>query len=147
MSNLNKVLLMGRLGKDPEVRYTADGTAVASFTMATSESYKDRSGNKQERTEWHNIVVWRKLAEIAGEYLKKGRLVYIEGRIQSREYEGKDGIKRRVYEIVASDMKMMPSGQGQGQNQSYPQEERRGFGSSSKPSYEDDFVPEDDVPM
>jgi len=117
---------------------------VATFSLATSESYKDKSGVKQERTEWHNIVVWRKLAEIAGEYLKKGRLVYIEGRIQSREYEGRDGVKRRVYEIVASDMKMMPSGQAQGQ----PQEERRPFGSPRGP-VDDDFVPEmeDDVPM
>jgi single-strand DNA-binding protein len=144
MSNLNKVLLMGRLGKDPELRYTTDGTPVATFSMATSETYKDRSGVKQERTEWHNIVAWRKLAEIAGEYLKKGRLVYVEGRIQSREYEGRDGVKRRVYEIVASDMKMMPSGQGQGQ----PQEERRPFGAPRGPA-DDDFVPEmeDDVPM
>lgn len=144
MSNLNKVLLMGRLGKDPELRYTTDGTPVATFSLATSESYKDKSGVKQERTEWHNIVVWRKLAEIAGEYLKKGRLVYIEGRIQSREFEGRDGVKRKAYEIVASDMKMMPSGQGQGQ----PQEERRPFGSPRGP-VDDDFVPEmeDDVPM
>jgi single-strand DNA-binding protein len=147
MSNLNKVLLVGRLGKDPELRYTNDGTPVATFTMATSETYKDKSGTKQERTEWHNIVVWRKLAEIAGEYLKKGRLVYVEGRIQSREYEGKDGVKRRAYEIVASDMKMFPTGQGAGQNQSYPQEERKSFGSPRSSQYEDDFVPEDDVPM
>ena len=144
MSNLNKVLLVGRLGKDPELRYTTDGTPVATFTMATSETFKDRSGVKQERTEWHTIVAWRKLAEIAGEFLKKGRLVYVEGKIQSREWEGKDGIKRRVYEIVASDMKMFPTGQGQGQ--SYPAEERRGSGSS-RPQHEDDFVPEDDVPM
>lgn len=144
MSNLNKVLLMGRLGADPELRYTADGTPVATFRMATSESYKDKSGVKQERTEWHSVVAWRKLAEIAGEYLKKGRLVYIEGRIQSREYEGRDGVKRKVFEIVASDMKMLPSGQGQGQ----AQEERRSFGSPRGP-VEDDFVPEveDDVPM
>jgi len=144
MSNLNKVLLMGRLGKDPELRYTTDGTPVATFSLATSESYKDRSGVKQERTEWHNIVVWRKLAEIAGEYLKKGRLVYVEGKIQSREYEGRDGVKRKTYEIVASDMKMMPSGQAQGQ----PQEERRSFGAPKGP-VDDDFVPEmeDDVPM
>ena len=146
MSNLNKVLLMGRLGADPELRYTADGTPVATFRMATSESYKDRSGIKQERTEWHSVVAWRKLAEIAGEYLKKGRLVYIEGRIQSREYEGRDGVKRKVFEIVASDMKMLPSGQGQAQGQA--QEERRSFGSPRGP-VEDDFVPEveDDVPM
>ena len=146
MSNLNKVLLVGRLGRDPELRYTTDGTPVASFTMATSERYKDRSGVRQERTEWHNIVAWRKLAEIAGEYLRKGSIVYIEGRIQSREYDGKDGIKRRVYEIVASDMKMFPTGQGQVQNQGYSQEERKSFGSSRSQN-EDDFVPEDDVPM
>lgn len=146
MSNLNKALLVGRLGRDPEVRYTTDNTPVATFTMATSEKYTDRSGVKQERTEWHNIVVWRKLAEISEKYLKKGSLVYIEGRIQSREYEGKDGIKRKVYEIVASDMRMFPTGQTQGQNQGYPKEERKSFGSS-KPQYEDDFVPEDDVPM
>jgi single-strand DNA-binding protein len=147
MSNLNKVLLVGRLGKDPELRYTADGTPVATFTMATSETFKDKSGTKQERTEWHTIVAWRKLAEIAGEYLKKGRLVYIEGKIQSREWEGKDGIKRRQYEIIASDMKMFPTGQGQSQGQSYPHEERKSAGSSSRAQYEDDFVPEDDVPM
>jgi single-strand DNA-binding protein len=120
--------------------------------MATSESYKDKSGVKQERTEWHSIVAWRKLAEIAGEYLKKGRLVYIEGRIQSREYEGRDGVKRKVYEIVASDMKMLPTGQGQGQGysqgQSQNQDDRRSFGAP-KSNVEDDFVPEmeDDVPM
>jgi len=150
MSNLNKVLLMGRLGADPELRYTTDGTPVATFRMATSESYKDKSGVKQERTEWHSIVAWRKLAEIAGEYLKKGRLVYIEGRIQSREYEGRDGVKRKVYEIVASDMKMLPTGQGQGYNQgqSQNQDDRRSFGAP-KSHVEDDFVPEmeDDVPM
>ena len=146
MSNLNKVMLVGRLGKDPELRYTTDGTPVATFTMATSETFKDRSGVKQERTEWHSIVAWRKLAEIAGEYLKKGRLVYVEGKIQSREWEGKDGTKRRTFEIVASDMKMFPTGQGQGQSQSYPQEERKSSGSS-RSHYEDDFVPEDDVPM
>jgi single-strand DNA-binding protein len=152
MSNLNKVLLMGRLGADPELRYTTDGTPVATFRMATSESYKDKSGVKQERTEWHSIVAWRKLAEIAGEYLKKGRLVYIEGRIQSREYEGRDGVKRKVYEIVAADMKMHTNrhGQSQGysQGQGQNQDDRKSFGAP-KSHVEDDFVPEmeDDVPM
>ena len=139
MSNLNKVLLIGRLGADPELRYTADGTPVVSFRMATSESYKDRAGIKQERTEWHSIVAWRKLAEIAGDFLKKGRLVFVEGKIQSREWE-KDGEKRKVFEIVASNLQLLPSGQGN--------KERRG---STAPggSIEDDFVPEfdDDVPM
>ncbi len=145
MSNLNKVLLIGRLGADPELRYTADSTPVATFRMATSESYKDKSGNKQEKTEWHSIVAWRKLAEIAGEYLKKGRLVYIEGKIQSREYEGRDGVKRKVFEIVASDMKMLPTGQGQGQGQ----DDKRSFGGQRGP-VEDEFPhegEEDDVPM
>lgn len=142
MSNINKVLLMGRLGADPELRYTADGTPVASFNMATSESYKDRSGAKKEKTEWHRVVVWRKLAEIAGEYLKKGRLVYIEGKLQSREWE-KDGKKHKVFEIVASDVKMMPNGQGQ----NHGNENKGSVGPSG--SVEDDFIPEleDDVPM
>jgi single-strand DNA-binding protein len=142
MSNLNKVLLIGRLGADPELRYTADGTPVATFNMATSESYKDKSGAKQEKTEWHRVVAWRKLAEIAGEYLKKGRLVYIEGKIRTNEFEGRDGIKRKTIEIIASDMKMLPTGQSQGQD------ERRNFGGP-RGVVEDDFVPEieDDVPM
>ena len=101
MSNVNKVILIGRLGADPEVRYTTEGSSVASFRIATTETWKDKSGSKQERTEWHSIVAWRRLGEIAGEYLKKGSLVYIEGRIRSREYEAKDGTKRKVFEIEA----------------------------------------------
>lgn len=142
MSNLNKVFLIGRLGADPEMRYTADGTHVAFFNMATSESYKDRSGNRHEKTEWHRIVTWRKLAGITVEYLKKGRLVYIEGKLQSREWE-KDGERRKAYEIVASSLIMLPTGQGKGQ------EDKKNNGASGWPG-EDDFVPEfdeDDVPM
>jgi len=112
MSNTNKVILVGRLGKDPEIRYTTEGIPVALFSLATTESYKDRSGKKREKTEWHNIITWRKLAEIAREYLKKGKLVYIEGKIQSREYDSKHGSKRKIYEIVASDLKMLPIGYG-----------------------------------
>jgi len=143
MASINKVLLLGRLGADPEVRYTTDGTPVTTFRMVTSESYKDRQGQKQEKSEWHSIVTWRKLAEIAGEYLKKGKLVLIEGKIQSREYEGRDGAKRKVYEIVASDMKMISDGRGRG---NAGQEEKHGGASKS---YEEDFVPEmeDDIPM
>ena len=144
MSNLNKVLLMGRLGADPELRYTADGRPVASFRMATSESYKDKSENWQEKTEWHSIVAWRFLAERVAEKLKKGSLVYVEGKIQSREYEGKDGVKRRAFEIVASDVKPILAGQGQGGQQG--PEERRSYGGP-RGHVEDDFVPEDDVPM
>jgi single-strand DNA-binding protein len=103
---VNKVVLIGRLGKDPEVRYTEGGAAVATFSLATEESFKDRSGERQKRTEWHRIVTWEKLAEIAQQYLKKGMLVYIEGRIQSSEWE-KDGVKQRSFEIVASTVRML----------------------------------------
>ena len=105
--SVNKVILVGRLGRDPEVRYLPNGEAVANFGVATSEQWKDRSGERQERTEWHNITMYRRLAEIAGQYLKKGSQVYIEGRIQSRKYTGKDGVERTAYEIIASEMKMI----------------------------------------
>lgn len=142
MSNVNKVILMGRLGADPELRYTAGNDAVANFRIATTDTWKDKSGARQERTEWHTIVAWRRLGEIAGEYLKKGSLVYIEGRIRSREYEAKDGTRRRVYEIEATDMRLMPS------SYSPDREERRFPGTPSRtPSSDDDFIPEveDDI--
>jgi single-strand DNA-binding protein len=105
---VNKVVLVGRLGRDPETRYTSGGQAVGNFTLATDETYKDRSGERQKRTEWHRIVVWGKLAEISQQYLKKGMLVYIEGRIQTRQWEDKrDGQKRQTTEIVANTMKML----------------------------------------
>ncbi len=112
--SVNKVILIGNLGKDPELRYAPSGSAVASFSLATSEQWKDQEGNPQERTSWHNIVAWGKLAEIAAEYLKKGRKVYIEGRLQYRDYEGKDGNKRYVTEIVVSDLVMLGSRQDAG---------------------------------
>ena len=105
--SLNKVILIGRLGRDPETRYMPNGDAVCNFSVATSESWKDQSGQKKERTEWHNITMYRKLAEIAAQYLQKGSLVYLEGRIQSRKYTGKDGIERTAYDIIASEMKML----------------------------------------
>lgn len=107
MSSLNKVTLIGRLGRDPEVRYMPNGDAVANFSIATSESWKDQHGVKQERTEWHNITMYRRLAEVAGQYLKKGSQVYLEGRIQSRKYTDKQGIERVAYEIVAHEMQML----------------------------------------
>ena len=103
---INKVILVGRLGRDPELRYTPSGTAVANFSLATDERWSS-NGETQSRTEWHNIVVWSKLAEICNQYLTKGRLVFIEGRLQTRDWEDKDGNKRRTTEIVASDMKML----------------------------------------
>ena len=105
--SVNKVILVGRLGRDPEVRYLPNGEAVANFGVATSEQWKDRNGERQERTEWHNITMYRRLAEIAGDYLRKGQEVYIEGKIQSRKYTGKDGVERTAYEIIASEMKMI----------------------------------------
>ena len=107
---LNKVHLIGRLGRDPEVRYMPNGDAVCNFSLATNESWKDKNGQKQERTEFHNIVIYRRLAEIAGQYLKKGSQVYLEGKIQSRKYTGKDGIERTAYEIIGSEMKMLGGG-------------------------------------
>ncbi|EMT7314351.1 single-stranded DNA-binding protein [Neisseria gonorrhoeae] len=125
--SLNKVILIGRLGRDPEVRYMPNGEAVCNFSVATSETWNDRNGQRVERTEWHNITMYRKLAEIAGQYLKKGGLVYLEGRIQSRKYQGKDGIERTAYNIVANEMKMLggrnensggaPYDEGYGQSQ------------------------------
>ena len=105
--SVNKAILVGRLGRDPETRYTSGGQAVCNFTMATDEVYKDRAGERQKRTEWHRIVVWAKLAEICQQYLKKGSLVYIEGRIQSRQWDDRDGNKRTTVEVVASTMKML----------------------------------------
>jgi single-strand DNA-binding protein len=110
---VNKVILVGRLGKDPEVRYTPDGTMVTTFRMATDEQWKDKNGEKVQRTEWHQIVTYRKLAEICGNYLVKGKLIFIEGRIQTRSWEDKEGVKRYTTEIIASNMQMLDS---KGQN-------------------------------
>ncbi len=105
--SVNKVILVGRLGRDPETRYTSGGQAVANFSIATDESFKDRNGERQKRTEWHKIVVWGKQAEIAQQYLKKGSLLYVEGRIQSREWQDKEGNKRTSYDIVANSFRML----------------------------------------
>lgn len=113
--SVNKAILIGRLGRDPEVRHMPNGEAVCNFSIATSETWKDQSGQKQERTEWHAITLYRRMAEVAGQYLKKGSQVYIEGRIQSRKYTGKDGIERTAYEIIGSEMKMLDGGNDSGQ--------------------------------
>ena len=106
--SLNKVLLIGNLGKDPELSYTPSGVAVAKFSIATGERWKDQDGNVQERTEWHNIIAWRKLAEICGQYLKKGSKVYLEGRLQTRSWDDKNtGAKRYTTEIIADDLIML----------------------------------------
>ena len=112
--SVNKVILVGNLGKDPEVKYTPQGTAVAKITLATNESFKDKDGQWQERTEWHNVVLWARLAEIAGEYLKKGNKVYIEGRLQTRSWEDKQtNQKKYMTEVVAATMVLL-GGRGEG---------------------------------
>jgi single-strand DNA-binding protein len=112
--SVNKVILVGNLGKDPEVKYTPSGTPVAKLTVATNERYKDKDGQWQDRTEWHNVVLWQRLAEIAGEYLKKGGKVYIEGRLQTRSWDDKQsGQKKYMTEVVASDLVLL-GGRGEG---------------------------------
>jgi single-strand DNA-binding protein len=142
MASLNKVMLIGNLGKDPEVRFTASGQAVASFSLATSETYKDKSGEKVEKTEWHNITLWGKLGEIAGEYLSKGKTVYIEGRLQTRKWQDKSGNDRYTTEIVGDKMQML-SAKG---------ERSGGSDSSSAPknnssNYEEPPFQDDDIPF
>jgi single-strand DNA-binding protein len=113
--SVNKAILVGRLGRDPETRYTSSGQAVCNFTLATDETYKDRAGERQKRTEWHRIVVWAKQAEIAQQYLRKGSLIYLEGRIQTRQWDDKEGQKRTTTEIVATNFRMLggrPEGAG-----------------------------------
>ncbi|MFH1076808.1 MAG: single-stranded DNA-binding protein [Pseudomonadota bacterium] len=107
MASVNKVILIGNLGKDPEIRYTASGTAVANLSLATTDTWTNKNGEKETRTEWHRIVAWGRLGEICGEYLSKGKSVYIEGRIQTKEWEDKEGNKRQAKEIVAMAMQML----------------------------------------
>lgn len=117
MSGVNKVILVGRLGKDPEVRHLESGAAVANFSIATTETYKDKQGNRQEQTEWHNIVLWRGLAEIAEKYLTKGNLIYIEGKLKTRNWQDKDGNTRYTTEVVGDNMTMLGS-KNEGNNSS-----------------------------
>ncbi len=155
--SVNKVILVGNLGKDPELRYTPSGTAVATFSLATTERYKDRDGNRQEKTEWHNIVAWRQLAEICGKFLHKGKQVYIEGKIQTRSYDDRDGNKRYITEIVADQMHMLGSrddsqGGGQGYSQggqnSNQGSQGKQSGGQKADSFEDPvFNPDDEIPF
>ena len=148
MAGINKAIIVGRLGKDPEVRYTQDGRAITNFTMATSEEWKDKeSGEKRERTEWHRIVAFNKLGEICGQYLAKGRQVYIEGRIQTRDWEDRDGNKRYTTEIIASDVQFLGSKQD-----SYQQPQQQKRASNNDQSYSDPGPsypepPDDDIPF
>jgi len=114
MASVNKVILIGNLGKDPEVRYMPSGDAITNITLATTDSWKDKNGEKQEKTEWHRVAFFGKLAEIAGEYLKKGRPVYVEGRLRTRKWQDKEGQDRYTTEIVAENMQMLGSREGMG---------------------------------
>ena len=146
--SVNKCILIGNLGKDPELRFTPSGSAVCNFSLATTDRFKDREGNKQERTEWHNIVIWNQLGEIAGKYLKKGSQVYIEGKIQTRSYDDRDGNKRYITEIVADNMQMLGRGADDvgGQRNDWQGPEDPGPQGSS--SYEEPpFNPDDDIPF
>ena len=135
MAGLNKVILIGNLGSDPEMRYTASGTAVCKFSLATSRKFTGKDGQKQEKTEWHRIVTWTKLAEICGQYLSKGKQVIIEGRIEYGSYE-KDGVKHYTTDIVAENMQMLGSPGGRGQER-----EPEPFGAPQG------GTPEDDIPF
>jgi len=132
--SVNKVILVGNLGKDPELRYTPSGAAVATFSVATTDRFKDKDGN--QKTEWHNIVAWRQLAEICGKYLHKGKQVYIEGRIQTRSYDDRDGNKRYITEIVADQMQMLGRAGDEGGGGSYGGGQQSSYGGSQAKSSE-----------
>jgi single-strand DNA-binding protein len=153
MASVNKVILIGNLGRDPEVRYMPDGGAITNVSIATTENWKDKNGEKQEKTEWHRVAFFGKLAEIAGEYLKKGSQVYVEGRLQTRKWQDKDGNDKYTTEIVADRMQMLGSRQGMGGGGDREAPEREsaprpaGKPAAAKPagSKFDDF--EDDIPF
>lgn len=137
MASLNKAMLIGNLGKDPEIKYTPEGLAIAKFSMATKEQWKDKDGQKQDKTEWHNIVAFGKLAEICGEYLAKGKQVYIEGRIQTRSWDDKDGNKKYTTEIVANTMQMLGKADASSKGAAATDENA----VVSEPSHTEDDVP------
>ena len=140
---VNKVMLIGRLGGDPEVKYTPDGLMITNFTLATDEQRKDKNGERIQKTEWHRIVTFGKLAEICGNYLSKGRLVFIEGRIQTRSWEDKEGIKRYTTEIIAANMQML---EAKGQQKAQVLSTTEGSGSTP-PYFSAESLPDDDVPF
>jgi single-strand DNA-binding protein len=162
--SVNKVILVGRLGRDPETRYTGGGQAVANFSIATDETYKDKNGERQKRTEWHKIVVWGEQAEIAQQYLKKGSLIFIEGRIQSREWQDKEGQKRTSFEIVATNFRMLGGradgaaagagggahrggGGGDFDDQSGPEESYSGGGGGGHAQSSGSEISDEDIPF
>ncbi|MDE1943643.1 MAG: single-stranded DNA-binding protein [Betaproteobacteria bacterium] len=145
MASVNKVILVGNLGRDPEVRYMPDGGAITNISVATTDTWKDKSGEKQERTEWHRVAFFGKLAEIAGEYLKKGSQVYVEGRLQTRKWQDKDGQDKYTTEIVADRMQMLGSRSGGGTSADMPSGGNGGASRASGGGKFDDFP--DDIPF
>lgn len=141
--NVNKVILVGRLTRDPDVRTTPSGQTVTSISLATNLSWKDKSGQKQNKTEFHNIVLWRRLGEIAGQYLQKGQEAYIEGRLETRKYTGKDGIERRATEIVAENMQLGARAQGSAGREQYPSSNSAG---SSAPARQPESPAAEEIP-
>jgi len=144
MAGVNKVILIGNLGRDPEVRYTASGQPVANFTMATTERWNDAAGERKERTEWHRIVVWGKQAEIAGEYLRKGRQVYVEGSLQTREWTDREGNKKQTTEVTAQRFQMLGrqgDSEGSGPDRDRPTDRPTAAVAESGGGFEDDDIP------
>lgn len=135
MASVNKVILIGNLGKDPEMRYMPNGEAVTNITLATTDTWKDKSGEKQEKTEWHRVTFYRKLAEIAGEYLKKGRPVYVEGRLETRKWTDKAGTDRYTTQIICNDMKML--GTKPHSDESESQQEQPSPAAKTSPGFDD----------
>ena len=150
MKSVNKVILIGRLGRDPELKYTGTGTPFCRFSIATDDSWMDKaSGERQERTEWHSIVVWNKLAEICNEYLRKGRLVYIEGSLQTREWDDQEGNKRKTTEVVARDMVLLGSPQGSSEGGGGGGQQQRRSATAGAPGGPADTgtITDDDIPF
>jgi single-strand DNA-binding protein len=148
--SVNKAILVGNVGKDPEVKFLPSGTAVANFTLATSERFKDKSGENQERTEWHNLVAFQRLAEIVRDYVKKGSKLYIEGRIQTRSWDDKDNQKHYKTEIVVSDLVLL-SGRGEGESGGSSRSSSSSY-DQRPPAHADDLVQsteitDDDIPF
>ena len=140
MASVNKVILVGNVGRDPELRYTPGGTPVATFTLATNEAWTSKTGEKQERTEWHRIVVWGKQAEIAGEYIKKGRQIYVEGSLQTRQWDDRNGQKRTTTEIRAQRFVMLGRPEGAARGAAAPPE-AADVEPQGEPSYQDEDIP------
>jgi single-strand DNA-binding protein len=148
MSSLNKILLIGHLGRDPEIRYTPDGSPVATFSLATSENWTDKNGSRQEHTEWHNIVAWSKLADLCKKYLTKGRQVYIEGRIRSREWTDREGNKRRTTEVIATQMVLLGSRSQSADAGVQPMEPvSRSTSDSDQQPFDDHGITDSDIPF